>query len=121
MLLAITRLAFFKEINGLGYIIVQISEFWSQTMEGLKFQKFTLIVTAEVGGFRGQQQRQMAKILNEHRNSSVRGVLKYTATAREIILNSRKCTENNPRFNLESSIDFPKLNFVYFLHLKTFQ
>jgi len=59
-----------------------------------------------------QQQRQMAKILNEHRNSSVHGVQKYTATVREIILNSRKCTENNPRFSLESSIDFPKQNFV---------
>jgi hypothetical protein len=41
----------------------------------------------------------MAKTLNEHRNSSVHGVLKYTATAREIILNSRKCTENNPLFS----------------------
>jgi len=52
MLLAQSRLAFFKEINGLGYIIVQISQLWSQTIKGLKFQKFALIVTAEVGGFR---------------------------------------------------------------------
>jgi hypothetical protein len=48
-----SRLAFFKAINRLGYSIVQLSELWSQTIKGLKFQKFTLIVTADVGGFRG--------------------------------------------------------------------
>jgi len=69
----------------------------------------------------GQLQRQMAKILHEHRNSSVHGVIKCTATARETILNSRQYTENNAHFSLESLINFPKVNFVYYIHLKTFQ
>jgi hypothetical protein len=67
----------------------------------LKFQNFA---NYDVGGrwaAGGKKQRQIAKILHEHRNSSVHGVLMCNATARQTIMNSRKCIENNPHFSFK--------------------